>query len=162
MSSVTVSASRTWFYFVGWMLVGTSGAMIIAGAFTIGLFFAPIAALGAILMSRRLPARVGLPGLAAGVGLPFLFVAYLNRSGPGMVCAKTLSAFGSGQSCSQEWNPWLILAPGLFFIAIGVGGFTRLRKQRGNQICSNCGASLSPTFNFCPSCRTGVHETTPT
>jgi hypothetical protein len=159
MSSVTVSTSRTWLYFAGWMLVGTSCVMVIAGAFTIGIFFVPITALGAILMSRRRSARVGLPGLVAGLGLPFFFVAYLNRGGPGNVCAKTLTVFGPGESCSQEWNPWIILAGGLFFVTVGVTGFTLLRRRRATLVCSNCGAVLEPSFNFCPACRKSINET---
>ena len=158
MSSVTVSTSRTWRYFAGWMLVGTSCAVVIAGAFTIGIFFVPIAALGAVLMSRRPAALVALPGLVAGLGLPFFFVAYLNRGGPGNVCAKTLTAFGPSENCSQEWNPWIILAGGLFLVAVGVTGFTLLRRRRATLICSKCGAPLEATFNFCPTCRTSVHE----
>ena len=144
------------------MLVGTSGIMVIAGAFTIGIFFVPIAALGAIVMSRRRSARVGLPGLVAGLGLPFFFVAYLNRGGPGNVCRATTTSFGTGQSCSQEWNPWLLLAAGLLFVALGVGGFLRTRRRHAMLICSNCSAPLDATFNFCPACRTSVHETTAT
>ena len=160
MSSVHISNSRTWFYFFGWMLVGTSGAMVIAGALTIGIFFVPIVALGTVLLLRRPAARTGLPGIIAGPGLPLLFIAYLNRSGPGTVCVTTLTSFGSGQSCSDEWNPWFFLVPGLLFVAIGIFAFSRLKKRSATEVCSNCGAFLSPSYNFCPSCSARVSETT--
>jgi len=162
LGAVTMSTSRSWRYFAGWALVGASGAMVIAGAFTIGIVFVPIVAMGTILLSRRPAARVGVPGVLTGVGAPLLFIAFLNRSGPGMVCTATQTSFGAGQSCSQEWNPWFFLIPALAFIVASVVWFRYRRIQLVAHTCSNCGAPIEPSFNFCPTCQASVHGVSPT
>jgi hypothetical protein len=72
----------TWRWFAVWALVGGAYAMSILGAFTIGLFFIPFALSGTALLARVRASRVSWPGAIAGLGLPALLVAWLNRAYP--------------------------------------------------------------------------------
>lgn len=131
-----VTTRRPWVYFAIWMLVGASYAMIIAGAFSIGIFFVPIAVIATAFLVRKPSSRRGIPGLFGGLALPLFYVAYLNRSGPGMVCTTTRSTFGVGQNCTQEWSPWIWLVAGLVLLGVGVVIFiVTLRSEEGSR-CS--------------------------
>jgi hypothetical protein len=41
-------------------------------------------------------------GLISSIGLPLLYVAFLNRDGPGTICS---SDGNGGQQCMDEWSP---------------------------------------------------------
>ena len=58
-------------------------------------------------MSQRHTARRAAFGLLAGAGLLSLFVAYVQRDGPGTTCWHTASA----SACDQHLNPipWLVV-----------------------------------------------------
>jgi hypothetical protein len=152
--SPVVASRRPWNYFAVWMLVGGAYAMVIAGAFTIGIFFIPPAVIATIFLVRKPSSRRGFPGLFAGLALPLFFVAYLNRSGPGLVCTTSQSTFGVSNSCGQEWNPWLFLAAGLILLGVGAGVFIIVSRRNGDRRCSKCSQVLGPEANFCPSCGT--------
>jgi drug/metabolite transporter (DMT)-like permease len=96
-------------WFAAWVVVGCALALG-AVSFALGpLVFIP-AAVAAVLMLRRPAARrTAFAGLI-GVGLLLLFIAYLNRDGPG-----------------DQLNPlpWLLL--GVAFVA---GGLTADRLHR--------------------------------
>ncbi len=158
MDPATVTDRWTWFYFVSWMLVGACFTMVVLGALTIGIFFIPFAVVGTLLLSRRPRSRRGLPGLFGGLGLPLFYVAYLNRGGPGMVCASTHNAYGSGQSCTQEWSPWPWFGAGLAFIAVAmVVLFISLRTDKRGR-CPICATALGRTDRYCTSCGSRVGE----
>src|SRR5664280_2398057 len=105
------------------MLVGGAYAMVIAGGFTIGIFFIPPAVIATVFLVRKPSSSRGFPGLFAGLALPLFFVAYLNRSGPGYVCTTSPGAGGSVTSCGSQYNPWLLLATGTALLGVGVGVF---------------------------------------
>jgi len=151
------ASRRPWVYFVIWMLVGASYAMVIVGALSIGIFFVPIAVIATVFLVRKPSSKRGIPGLFGGFALPLFYVAYLNRSGPGTVCTQTQSTFGVGQSCTQEWNPWLWLAAGLVLLGIGTGIFIVASRSSKERRCSACSQMLGQEDHFCPSCgsRTG-------
>ena len=44
--------------------------MVVLGAFTIGLFFIPVAGVLTLILLSRRASWVGLPGLITGAGLP--------------------------------------------------------------------------------------------
>jgi hypothetical protein len=155
-----VASRRPWIYFALWMLVGGAYAMVIAAAFTIGIFFIPFAVIATVLLVRKPSSRRGIPGLFAGVALPLFYVAFLNRSGPGMVCTMTRSTFGVGQSCTQEWSPWLWLSAGLVLLGAGVALFIVTLRSSKRQRCSQCAQSLSPGARFCTHCGTRSDEFT--
>lgn len=109
-------------WFAAWVLVGCALALGVV-SFAIGpLVLIPAAAIAA-LMIRKPNARRGVYGALIGVGLLLLFVAYLNRGGPGVTCWQR----GTTSGCDDHLNPlpWLFL--GLAFI---VGGFVAHRLRR--------------------------------
>ena len=117
-------AGLRWTWFAAWLLVGAGYALSLAGAASIGLFVLPLPVLATILLARRQSARGGLPGLISGLGIPLLYVAYLNRAGPGTICVTT----GGGQTCTDEWNPWPWLAAAVILLSLGLAAF--IARQR--------------------------------
>ena len=116
-------STRRWLWFLAWAAVGAMVPMVVLGAFTIGLFFIPVAGVLTLILLSRRASWVGLPGLITGAGLPLLVVAYLNRSGPGNICSTNPD--GSG-GCTQQWTPWPFLLVGLGLLIGGIIVF----KQR--------------------------------
>jgi hypothetical protein len=107
-------------WFAAWVVVGCALAL---GTVSLGpLVLLPTAVI-AVLMSRRPAARRSAYGALIGVGLLLLFVAYLNREGPGTTCWE----HGTATGCDEHLNPlpWLLL--GLAFV---VGGFVAHRLRR--------------------------------
>jgi hypothetical protein len=108
----------------GWAAVGAGAITAALTALTIGLFVLLATAGLAAVLARYAGGRLAGAGLLTGAGLMPLYVGYLNRGGPGMVCATT----PAGGSCVQEWSPWPWVAAGLFLAAAGVA--LGLRKGR--------------------------------
>jgi hypothetical protein len=125
-SNVSVSGSwlREWLWFVAWLFVGGAFTVGMLGALTICVFVMPAAVIAAVVLVRVHRPRGELLGLISGLGVPLLYVGYLNRGGPGDVC--TTGRDGS-QSCIEEWNPWPWLAVGALLVLIGVIAFARYR-----------------------------------
>jgi len=110
----------------GWAAVGAGAMTAVLTVLTIGLLILlPTAGLAAVLAWRG-DGRAAWPGLLAGTGLIPLYIGYLNRSGPGMVCTTT----PAGGSCAQEWSPWPWVAAGLCLVGIGIGLSVRSRRSR--------------------------------
>jgi hypothetical protein len=94
-------------WFAVWVVVGCALAL---GVISLGpLVFIP-AAVVAVLLSRRPAARRSAYGALIGAGVLLLFVAYLNREGPGTTCWER----GTATGCDQHLNPlpWLLLGVG--------------------------------------------------
>ena len=115
MATLPGTRDRRWGWFGAWLLVGAAYAVFLIGILSIGIFVLPIAIICTVLLARSTSCLRGLPGLIAGLGLPLLYVAYLNLGGPGNEC----SAIKGGQSCVQEVDPWPWLAAGLVLVAAG-------------------------------------------
>ncbi len=115
-----------WPGFAAWAGVGALYTVSLLGALSIGLFVLPIAVVATLLLVRWHSAGASVAGVIAGLGLPLLLVAYLNRSGPGTVCTTTS---GGGESCTDEWNPWPWLIAALALLAMGIAAFLLLRRQ---------------------------------
>jgi hypothetical protein len=104
--------AMTYVWFWAWAGVGALAIL--------SLDLGPLTALPAVLLGA-LVATVGdrshrsAFGLMTGAGLPLLFVAYVQRQGPGTTCWHTASSAG----CDQHLNPlpWLIVG-----IALVLGG----------------------------------------
>lgn len=99
-----------------WAIAGAAGALGVLTLLTIGIFVLPAAlALGAVLAWRGRGQQTG-PGIVAGLGLPLLYVGYLNRSGPGTIC----TTFADGGQCTQETSPWPWLGAAVLLAVVGV------------------------------------------
>ena len=107
---------RPWRLFVAWCLVGALYALALLTILSIGIVVGPVAVGCTLWLARRPSSARGLPGLIAGASIPLLYVALLNRRGPGLVC----SHFPGGVSCSQEYNPWVWMSAGVLLIVAGV------------------------------------------
>ncbi|WP_329128994.1 hypothetical protein OG552_01945 [Streptomyces sp. NBC_01476] len=86
----------------------------------------PVAVVGGLILWRTGPA-LAWPGLLSGAGVLPLYVAFLNRSGPGTVCTST----HGGQSCTDEYTPWPLLAAGLLLLLGGVLLHRQLLRRGG-------------------------------
>ncbi|WP_377641306.1 hypothetical protein [Oryzobacter terrae] len=109
--------SVPWAGIAWWALVGALAGLAVVSLLSIGVLVAPVVlALGAGgLLSQRLRRGI-VPGLLLGVSLVPLGLAWLNRSGPGLVCSTTATS----QSCAEQWNPWPFVLAGVLLLAAGV------------------------------------------
>jgi hypothetical protein len=91
-------------WFSAWTAVGATGAL---GLISLGPIALGPALIAGAAISRSQSARRSAFGLLAGAGLLSLFVAYVQRDGPGTTCWHTASASG----CDQHLNPipWLVV-----------------------------------------------------
>ena len=105
-----------WFW--AWALLGAAAAL---GAVSLGpILVAPLFVI-ATLMASRSSIRRSAFGLLSGAGALLLYVAWVQRAGPGTNCWQTQTASG----CDEHLNPlpWLIAGIGLF--VGGVAGHAR-------------------------------------
>lgn len=99
-----------WFW--AWALVGLAAALSIV---SLGpLLFVPVVIVAAVMASRP-SIRPSASGLLSGGGLLLLYVAWVQRAGPGTTCWQTATASG----CDSHLNPLPWLLGG---IAMFVGG----------------------------------------
>ena len=117
--------TSAWPWFCAWLGVGALGSLGVLTVLRVGVYLLPAALLAAALVATRRNAAAGLPGLVSGLGAPLLYVAFLNRGGPGTVCTTT----ATGQSCVDAYNPWLWLAAGALLLLGGIL-FGVLRQRR--------------------------------
>ena len=106
-----------WFW--AWALIGFAVAV---GFVSLGLLaVAPAAVVGGLMVSRPVIRRSAF-GLLSGAGVLFVYVAWIQRAGPGTTCWQTASASG----CDQHLNPlpWAIAGVMLF-----VGGIIGHAQQ---------------------------------
>jgi hypothetical protein len=135
MVDETVNENKpSWPSFFAWPVVGAALAISILGLMTIGLFVLPFALLGLLFLYKLGGNRRSSVGLISGAGLPFIYIAYLNRDGPGNICTPVGNG---GQQCMQEFSPWPFLIIGLALIVTGLVLFIRIRngiEQEDNQL----------------------------
>ncbi len=113
-------------WFVTWMIVGLAYAVGILGILTVGLVFLALAVIASVLLSSRGRGQAALPGILSGVGVGLLYVAFLNRAGPGLVCSTTATG---GSHCVERWTPWPWLVIG-FALLVGGGFWFRVLRRR--------------------------------
>ena len=111
--------------FVGWCVAGAAGCFGVLSLLTVG----PFVLLGTLFLSAWLLWRFNfgwsMGGLLSGAALPVLFVAWLNRDGPGDVCTRTSSSV----TCTQEWSPWPFVGAAVVLVVAGLVVFAR--RNRG-------------------------------
>jgi len=127
--SPPVLTGPRWKWFAAWLIIGVGYALSLVGSASIGLFVLPLPVIATILLARRQHATGGLPGLISGLGIPLLYVAYLNRAGPGPIC----TTIPGGQDCTDEWSPWPWLAAALILLALGVTTFIARQRHLHRQ-----------------------------
>jgi hypothetical protein len=116
--------SRSWLSYAVWVPVGAGYAVGVLGLLTIGL---PVLALSLLATGALAVTRLrgkGMVGLVTGLGLPLLFVAYLNRGGPGEVCSTS----GGTTECVEAWSPWGWAVAGVALVITGAALFA-LRRE---------------------------------
>ena len=103
----------TWAGFVVFALIG---AGFILGFLTLSvLFVVPIVAAVVVVVVRPNLLKSSF-GLMAGTGLVLIYVAYVQRRGPGTVCWQTATASG----CDEYLNPWPWLVVGFALVVAGI------------------------------------------
>lgn len=100
-----------------WTLVGALAGFVVLALLSVGVFVAPLVVLlgAGGLVSARLRRGIA-PGLLLGLSTAPLWLVWLNRAGPGTVCATTATS----QTCSDQLSPWPLLALGLVLAAAGL------------------------------------------
>jgi hypothetical protein len=106
-------------------VVGAAYMFGFLGALSIGIFVLPVALLATWYLVRRNSSVRTMTGILSGIGLPLLYVALLNRDGPGMVC--------DGQNCGQQWSPWPWLIAGLLFVLLGLAAYVLSGSRRRSR-----------------------------
>ena len=93
-----------WGWFWAWAAVGAAGAL---GLISLGPIALGPAVIAGVAISRSRTGSRSAFGLLAGAGLVSLFVAYVQRDGPGATCWHTATAAG----CDQHLDPfpWLVV-----------------------------------------------------
>src|SRR5580765_949482 len=90
--------SDGWGWFFVWALLGSAAAL---GTVSLGPLLLLPTALVAVFVWRRPQARCSAFGLLTGAGTLLLYVAWVQRDGPGTTCWHTATASG----CYQHLNP---------------------------------------------------------
>jgi hypothetical protein len=103
-------------WFLAWAVVGVGLAL---GVSVLGIFAIPMALLLAVFLLVRHHADRSAFGVLVGMGLLSLYVAYVQRRGPGTVFWHTATA--SGSDTYMDPRPWLIA--GFLLIAVGIAVF---------------------------------------
>ena len=103
--------------------MGTGFAL---GISALGVFTIPAALLVTVLLVLRHHFDLSALGIPVGVGLLALYVAYVQRKGPGAVSWYTAMASGSDQYLDPR--PWL--AAGILLVAVGVVAFFWRERRR--------------------------------
>jgi hypothetical protein len=107
------SARSDWLWFSVWVLLGVAATL---GAIALGPFvFVPTAAVAVFLAYRRGIQRSAF-GLVSGAGLLLLYVAWVQRHGPGTTCWHA----ATGGGCDQHLNPvrWLVVGAALLLTGV--------------------------------------------
>jgi hypothetical protein len=111
--------------FVGWCVAGAGLCLGVLSILTIG----PFVLLATLVLCGFLLYRVdfgwAMAGLVTGAAVPLLYVAWLNRDGPGSVC----SGDGRALTCSDEWTPWPFLAAAVVLVVLGIAMFVARRGR---------------------------------
>ncbi len=134
---MTISATRdvvrqpSWWPYGWWAGVGALLCFGFLAGFTIGPPFLvlglALGGAGLAIPATRSPSVTALP---AGLALPLLYVAWLNRDGPGTICTTT----ATGGSCEEQWNPWpwvgaaVVLVLATIVLTVATRALTRTRR----------------------------------
>ena len=119
-----------WLSTLAWASVGALGAFGIAGLASIGMFLLAGAALVAgVALATPALRPPSVPGFLVGLSTAPLYIAWLNRDGPGLVCTTTADSI----SCSDQWSPWPFLAVGVLLAGAGLALLVVRRRVPDQQ-----------------------------
>ncbi len=110
-------------WFLAWAGVGVGFAL---GVSVLGVFSLPIALVMTVLLVAFHHADRSALGILVGVGLLSLYVAYVQRKGPGTVYWHTSTASGADQYLDPR--PWLVA--GIVLVSVGIAAFLWRGHQR--------------------------------
>jgi len=110
--------------FAAWCVIGAGLCFGVLSMLTIGPFVLLLTLFLCALLLHRLEFGWGMGGLLTGAAAPLLYVAWLNRDGPGEVCTRTATSL----SCDEEWSPWPFVAVAAALVVAGVVMFARNRR----------------------------------
>lgn len=110
-----------------WVVVGAVLGFGAAAMLTIGILVLPVGvALAAIGVRQPALRTRAVAGVIAGFGLVALYLAWLNRGGPGTVCHTTATS----SECGDQWSPWPFVAVGVLLVVTSVAVLRLLRDRR--------------------------------
>ena len=111
-----------------WAVVGALVSVGIAALATVGIALLALAITLAVV-GVLVPALRGQPslGLVGGLAVAPLWIAWLNRDGPGDVCTTTATT----QSCAEQWSPWPFAVVG---VALVVACVLLIRRARNRDV----------------------------
>ena len=110
-------------WFLAWVAVGIGFAL---GVSVLGVFAVPLALVATVLLIVFHHADRSALGTLVGIGFLSLYVAYVQRKGPGTVYWHTSTASGADQYLDPR--PWLVA--GIVLVAIGVAAFLWRGRRR--------------------------------
>ena len=103
-----------WWGYVWWGVVGALLGFGVAALLTVGIVFllagVLLTVVGALVPALRNRSAVAIP---SGVACLVLYLAWLNRDGPGNVCQTT----GLETRCVDEYSPWPFLVAAVVLVA---------------------------------------------
>jgi hypothetical protein len=111
--------------FIAWCVVGAALCFGVLSLLTVGPFVLLVTFFLCGFLLWRLDFGWGMAGMISGAGLPLLYVAWLNRSGPGEVCTYTATS----TECGDESSPWPLAVVGVLLLVVGVVVFVRQRGR---------------------------------
>ena len=106
-----------WFW--AWALVGFAAALGFVSF--LGVLVLGPAAIVAAVMASHPTIRSSAFGFVSGAGVLLVYIAWVQRAGPGTTCWHTATASG----CDGHLNPLPWLAAGVALTAAGVVGHAR-------------------------------------
>jgi hypothetical protein len=116
-----------WLSFLAWMAVGFG---IVFGFFLFSIFVLAAAVLVGVLVALQPGLRRGALGLLSGAGAIFLWVAWLNRRGPGTIVTHTATSVSS----TDTWDPRPWLAAGIVLVAGSMAAHAWLTARRQRSV----------------------------
>jgi hypothetical protein len=100
-----------------WLVVGALVGIGLAALLSIGVLLLVLAGVLALIGARATALRNrSVVAIPAGVGLAVLYLAWLNRGGPGSVCETA----GATTTCTDQVSPWPFIAVAVSLVAVSV------------------------------------------
>jgi hypothetical protein len=113
-----------WFW--AWAIVGCAGVL---GAISLGPILVLPVALAIVFLARHRIARRAWFGALTGGGALLLYVAYVQRDGPGTTCWQTATSGG----CAEHLDPRPWLVAGCVLVIAGIVAQVLVNRYRSSR-----------------------------